>query len=211
MPVGQVSVKNISSKPVSKDEAKLLISSLFCNEESLHIFTLVKTKVALTSAKRSLHELKQKTSFNMTGFSTEILHAVIKRDITGLYMWKEKGCFAFFVESTTLQILKIKPKSSTWMPRYDISVKLLKSMLVLPSARHQSSLNFSVECPLFKLRSTGREKVREDVYRNAFLSLYWTTKEDLRNCKFVRPLKLRERLDLPDIDLFRHRSASSSW
>ena len=78
------------------------------------------------------------------------------------------------------------------------------------SAQHTASIESELlsRVSTFQIEINIREKVREDVYHNAFLS-YWTAKEELPNCKFVRVLKLLERLDLPDVDLFRHRSAGA--
>ena len=54
-----------------------------------------------------------------------------------------------------------------------------------------------------------RGKVREAVYYNAFLSLYWVAKEELADCKFVRLLVLVEDLGITDLQLFQRRSSSS--
>ena len=94
----------------------------------------------------------------MPGFSTKILHNVIKRDITGLYMWKEKGCFAFFAESTIQN-----PQNKTKKFNMDASIRYKRKTVEehARSAQHTAS----VECELlsrvstFQIEIDRREKV----------------------------------------------------
>jgi len=53
------------------------------------------------------------------------------------------------------------------------------------------------------------EEVKEGVYHEDFHTLYWVAKEELANCKFVRPLEVVEELGVSDIKLFQHRSSGS--
>lgn len=79
------------------------------------------------------------------------------------------------------------------------------------SAQHLASVETELlsRVSTFQKQIDRREQVREDVYHNAFLSLYWTAKEELPNCKFTSLLELLEKLKLTDIYLFQHRSAGS--
>jgi hypothetical protein len=61
----------------------------------------------------------------------------------------------------------------------------------------------------FQKQIDKREEIKEDMYYNVFLSLYWIAKEELANCKFVRLIELLRLLKLPDIQYFDHKSAGS--
>ena len=59
----------------------------------------------------------------------------------------------------------------------------------------------------FQKQIDKREEIKEDMYHNVFLSLYWIAKEELPNCKFVRLIELLRLLKLSDIPYFEHKSA----
>ena len=61
----------------------------------------------------------------------------------------------------------------------------------------------------FQKQIDRREQVKDELYYNAFLSMYWIAKEELPNCKFVRLIELLRLLKLPDIQYFNHNSAGS--
>ncbi|CAB3982454.1 zinc finger 862-like [Paramuricea clavata] len=159
-------VKTIKSNPVPKDEVKSLLNSSFRSKESLHSFYCCADKNCTNISKEETVRIKAKDKFQHAWiFDGKLTYC----DKTG-YHWLVYDD----VESMTPRTLRIRPKSSTWMPRFN-----------------------------------RREQVGEDVYYNAFLSLHWTAKQELPNCKFTRLLQLLEKLNLPDIELFQHRSAGS--
>ncbi|KAK3726559.1 hypothetical protein QZH41_001963 [Actinostola sp. cb2023] len=79
------------------------------------------------------------------------------------------------------------------------------------TAQHTASVEAELisRVSTFQKQIDKRDQVREDVYYNAFLTLYWIAKEELPNRKFTSLLELLEKLNLPDIDYFQHRSGGS--
>ena len=61
----------------------------------------------------------------------------------------------------------------------------------------------------FQKQIDRREQVKDELYYNVFLSMYWIAKEELPNCKSVRLIELLRLLKLPDIQYFNHNSAGS--
>ena len=61
----------------------------------------------------------------------------------------------------------------------------------------------------FQKQIDKREEIKEDMYHNVFLSLYWIAQEELPNCKFVRLIELLRLLKLSDIQYFKQKSAGS--
>ena len=209
MPLGQVSVKNISSKPVSKDKAKLLIGSLFCNEESLHSFYSCEDKSCTNISKEEFAQIKAKDKFQHAWIFDRNLTYCDKMGYHWLVYVEGKGMFCVLCRKYN----SANPQNKTKKFNMDASVRYKRKTVEehAHSAQHTASIESELlsRVSTFQIEINRRGKVREDVYHNAFLSLYWTAKEELPNCKFVRLLKLLERLDLPDIDLFRHRSAGA--
>lgn len=107
----------------------------------------------------------------------------------------------------------INPQNKSKKFNTEPSVRF-KRKTVEEHASHQQHLA-AVEAELlsrvsvFQHQVSYREQVRESVYYNAFLSLYWVAKEELANCKFVRLLLLVEDLGVTDLKLFQHRSSGS--
>ncbi|KAK3735531.1 hypothetical protein QZH41_005015 [Actinostola sp. cb2023] len=63
---------------------------------------------------------------------------------------------------------------------------------------------------MFHKEVQEREQSREDVYHNAFLTLYWLAKEELPNKKFNSLIDLTERLGVVDMKFFEHRSSGAA-
>ena len=61
---------------------------------------------------------------------------------------------------------------------------------------------------IFQKQFDHRKQINNDVYFNAFLSLYWVAKEELAIKKFVSLLLLSEKLGVVDMKFFQHRSSS---
>lgn len=64
---------------------------------------------------------------------------------------------------------------------------------------------------IFQKQIDQREQIKDELYYNVFLSMYWIAKGELSNCKFDRLIKLLKLLKLPDIKYFDHKSGGSVW
>ena len=61
----------------------------------------------------------------------------------------------------------------------------------------------------FQKELDRRETIKDSVYYNALLTMYWLAKEEVANKKLVSLLKLLEQVGLEDMRFFQHRSQGS--
>lgn len=96
----------------------------------------------------------------------------------------------------------------------DPSVRFKRTALI--DHRNSNQHRFAVEAELTRRGSVfhkevqHKEQSRDDVYQNAFLTIYWLAKEELPNKKLNSLLDLTERLGLVDMKFFKHRSCGSA-
>ena len=92
------------------------------------------------------------------------------------------------------------------------SVRYKRSALVEHSNSEQPKSAIQTELTrrmsIFQKQFDHRKQINNDVYFNAFLSLYWVAKEELAIKKFVSLLLLSEKLGVVDMKFFQHRSSS---
>ena len=62
---------------------------------------------------------------------------------------------------------------------------------------------------IFQKQIDQREQIKDELYYNVFLSMYWIAKGELSNCKFDRLIKLLKLLKLSDIEYFDHKLGGS--
>ncbi|XP_078346379.1 zinc finger protein 862-like [Oculina patagonica] len=80
------------------------------------------------------------------------------------------------------------------------------------SAQHAAAVEAEMlsRVSVFQKEVEEQGKSRDEVLRNAFMSVYWLAKEEMANKKFLSLLNLLQMLGLENMKHFRHRSAGST-
>ena len=107
----------------------------------------------------------------------------------------------------------VNPQNKTKKFNADASVRYKRKTIEehSSSAQHVAALEAELMSrdSIFQKQIDRREQVKDELYYNVFLSMYWIAKEELPNCKFDRLIKLLKLLKLPDIEYFDHKSGGS--
>ena len=197
------------ANPVPADEFKKLLIQCFPADAKVHSFYSCQADKCVTLSKEDQQRMKGKDRFQHQWISDNSLSYCEKTGYHWLLFQEGKGMFCIICRKHDT----INPQNKSKKFNTEPSVRF-KRKTVEEHASHQQHLA-AVEAELlsrvsvFQHQVSYREQVRESVYYNAFLSLYWVAKEELANCKFVRLLLLVEDLGVTDLKLFQHRSSGS--
>ena len=197
------------ANPVPADKFKKLLIQCFPANAKVHRFYSCQEDKCVTLSKEDQQQMKGKDRFQHQWISDNSLSYCEKTGYHWLLFQEGKGMFCIICRKHDT----INPQNKSKKFNTEPSVRF-KRKTVEEHASHQQHLA-AVEAELlsrvsvFQHQVSYREQVRESVYYNAFLSLYWVAKEELANCKFVRLLQLVEDLGVTDLKSFQHRSSGS--
>ena len=195
------------ANPVPADEFKNLLIQCFPADAKVHSFYSCQADKCVTLSKEDQQQMKGKDRFQHQWISDNSLSYCEKNSYHRLLFQEGKGMFCIICRKHDTINPQNKSKKFNTEPSVRFKWKTVEEL-----ASHQQHLA-AVEAELlsrvsvFQHQVSYREQVRESVYYNAFLSLYWVAKEELANCKFVRLLQLVEDLGVTDLKLFQHRSS----
>lgn len=129
------------------------------------------------------------------------------------YFWLlyEEGTGMFCLICKKHNAINLQNKSRKFST--DASVRYKRSAVIEHgnSQQHKSAIQTELtrRTSSFQKQVDHRRQVNDDVYFNAFLSLYWLAKEELANRKFVSLISLTEKLGVVDMKYFQHRSGGA--
>ena len=179
----------------------LVLSSLiqlpsFGSKESLHSFYGCAVKNCTNISKEETVRIKAKDKFQHAWIFDGKLTYCDKTGYHWLVYEEGKGMFCILCRKHDTA----NPQNKTKKFNMDVSVRYKRKTVEehARSAQHMASIETELlsRVSTFQKEINQREQVREDVYYNAFLSLYWTAKQELPNCKFTRLFQLLEKLNL---------------
>ena len=200
-------------KPVPTKDAKQLLETAFDGCYHLHSYYSCQEGHCTNISKTEYDRIKTTTRnmFQHRWIFDKELSYCKKTGFFWLVYEEGKGMFCLLCRKHDT----LNPQNKTKKFNRDASVRY-KRKAVEEHANTDQHLA-AIEAELMNRVSTfqkqidKREEVKEDMYHNVFLSLYWIAKEELPNCKFVRliVIELLRLLKLSDIQYFDHKSAGS--
>ena len=205
------SKKKAAVKPVPTKDAKRDLETSFVSCSNLHSYYYCHEKHCTNITKTEYERIKSITrdKFQHYWIFDKELSYCKKTGFYWLVFEEGNGMFCLFCRKHDTWNSQNKAKKFN----LDASVRY-KRKSVEDHANSDQHLA-AVEAELMNRVSTfqkqidKREEIKEDMYHNVFLSLYWIAKEELPNCKFVRLIELLRLLKLSDIQYFEHKSAGS--
>ena len=132
-----------------------------------------------------------KTNSVTNGFLTSLLDFVCPLDGTGAFMWKDRACTV----------------SCAGNIRYKTSVRKATLKDHANSRQHKDAIeaeHLQRVSGLHKAAEKGKA-VKDELYFNAFYSIYWLAKNEVANRKALSLLQLLQFLGIRDMTYFDHQ------
>ena len=180
-------VKNIKAKPVPTDKVNAFLTSSFGYEttSTVHSFYSCHEKSCTNIGKEEIaritNNFKTKDKFQHAWILDRKLTYCDKTGYHWLLYQEGKGMFCIHCRKHD----SVNPQNKSRKFNREASIRYKRKTVEehACTAQHLASVETELlsRVSTFQKQIDRREQVREDVYRNAFLSLYWTAKEELPN------------------------------
>ena len=109
---------------------------------------------------------------------------------------EDRGMFCLLCIKHDATNLQNKSKKFNTEPAVRFKRKSVKEHSTLQQYNAAVSAELLSRVSVFRKEFEEREKSKKDVYFNAFLALYWISKEEIANTKFTSLLEVVEKMGL---------------
>ena len=198
--------------PIAPKDCEVFIEAAFKDISLVHSHYTCTKKSCLNLSKQEMNRLKTGGSKDRFQHQWVFDPNVAFCQKTG-YFWLlyEEGAGMFCMLCKKHNAVNLQNKSKKF--NTDSSVRFKRTAIIEHgnSQQHKSSVEVELtrRSSSFHKQVEQREQSREDVYHNAFLTLYWLAKEEIPNKKFISLIDLIERLGQVDMKFFQHRSGGA--